>query len=233
MAAQPHRRITRKQIRRPDRFILLVRQALDFVKKHKTPCMAALGAAVVIVVGLGVWNIYSSRQHRLAATEYSRAIDLFHQGRHNEALEGFTRVAVYRSTIYASLGRLYQAHSYIAMKDTLKAAETLRQFAESARGDPLLIQIAYVSLARAQEEMRQWREAAESYGAAEKLPGPFKTETILGRARATALAGNLPEALAAYRLSLGETPDVEGRGEVALRIQELETKLAPEAKAAK
>jgi len=233
MAAQPHRRITRKQIRRPDHFIVLVRQALDFVKKHKTPCLAALGAAAIVVAGLGAWSIYSARQHRLAAAEYSRAIDLFHQRKYNEALEGFARVAIYRSTIYATLGRLYEAHAYTGQKETTKAAEILRQVADGGRGGPMLIQIAHISLGHAQEEMSQWQEAAQSYAAAEKLPGPFKAEAILGRARAAALTGNLPEALAAYRVFLTENRESERRGEVALRIQELESKVPPEAKATK
>ena len=232
MASQHPRRITRKQIRRPDHFIVLVRQAFDFVKEHKTPCMAAFGAAAVILVGLGGWSVYSARQHRLAAAEYSRAIDLFHQRKYNEALEGFTRVAIYRSTIYASLGRFYQAHIYAGLKETTKAVDALRRVANGARGEPMLIQLAYLSLGHAQEEMRQWQEAAQSYGAAEKLAGPFKSDAIVGRARAATLAGNLPEALAAYRLFLADSPGSERRGEISLRIQELEAKISPQAKAA-
>ena len=232
MASQHPRRLTRKQIRRPDRFIVLVRQAADFIRQHKAPCMAALGAAAVILVGLVGWSVYSARQHRLAAAEYSRAVDLFHQRQYNEALEGFTRVAIYRSTIYASLGRLYQAHVYATLKETTKAAETLRQVADGGRGEPMLIQLAYLALGHAQEEARQWREAAQSYDAAEKLAGPFKTDAILGRARAATLAGNLPEALAAYRLLLADGSDSEGRGELSLRIQELESRASPAAKPA-
>ena len=192
--------------------------------------MAALGAAAVIFVGLGAWDVYSARQHRLAAAEYSRAIDLFHQRKYNEALEGFARVAIYRSTIYASLSRLYQAHVYAGLKETTKAAETLRQVANGARGEPMLIQLAYLSLGHAQEEMRRWQEAAQSYGVAEKLAGPFKSDAILGRARAAALAGNRPEALAAYRLFLAASPGSERRGEISLRIQELEASIHSEAK---
>ena len=195
--------------------------------------MTALGAAAVIVVGIGAWSVYSARQHRLAAAEYSRAVDLFHQSKYNEALEGFARVALYRSTVYTTLGRLYQAHVYAGLKETTKAAETLRQVVGSARGEPMLVQIAHLSLAHAQEGMRQWQEAAQSYGAAERLAGPFKSEAILGRARAAALAGNLPEALAAYRLLLTDGSDSRRKGEIALRIQELEAKLPAETKAGK
>jgi predicted negative regulator of RcsB-dependent stress response len=233
MAAQPHKRITRKQIRRPDHFIVLLGEALDFVKKHKTHAMAAVGAAAVIVAGLGAWSVYSARQHRLAAAEYTRAVDLFHERRYNEALEGFARVATVRSTIYASLGRLYQAQAYANLNDTRKAAETLRQVVDGGRGEPMLIQIAYISLAHFQEEMRQWPEATQSYAAAEKLAGPFKADAVLGRARAASLAGDPRESIAAYRLFLTENPDSERRGEIALRIQELESKVSEDAKAAK
>src|SRR3954471_18361537 len=105
------RRITRKDIRQPDWFVVLVRRFVALSKTNATALIA--GVAVIICLGVALfgWDVYRSRQNRLAAEEYARSVDLFHAGKYKEALDSLNRLEIYRSSYYSRLGMLYKANA--------------------------------------------------------------------------------------------------------------------------
>ncbi|HTM07140.1 MAG TPA: tetratricopeptide repeat protein [Verrucomicrobiae bacterium] len=218
------RRITRKEIRQPDRFVVLARRAIAFSKANQTAVAAGIAGVVVLLVLVLGWNLYRSRQNRLAAEEYARAIDLYHESRYKEALEALNRLEVYRSSYYSRMGLLYAASTQNALQNTTAAVDSLQRLLQEEKKDPLLRQSAYVSLGYTQEQRGQWADAARSYTEAEKIAGPLKADALLGEARTHAQAGNLKEAVAAYKKFLADNPDSERFNEVSVRAQELEAK---------
>ena len=218
------RRITRKDIRQPDRFVTMARELVAFSKTNRTAVAAALAGAVLLVAALLGWDLYRSRQDRLAAEEYNRAVGLYHAGNLKEAQEALGRLEIYRTSLYSRLGLLYAANTQAALQDTTRSIETLKLLLQKEKKDPLVRQAAYVSMGYSQEQKGQCKEAAASFAEAEKLAGPFKADATLGNARCSSVAGNYKEALAAYRKFLADNPDSERLNEISVRIQELEAK---------
>ncbi len=226
MARSSLKRITRKDLRQPDQFITLSRRIYRLaVEEYRAQCIA--GAAVVLVVVLGAWGwkVHSETQNRLAEESYSRAIALYQSQRYSDALQAFGQLARdYPSTTYGRLGRLYQANAYIALKEPAQAAPVLQELLASEK-DSLVRQLAFVTLADSQEAQGHWQQAAQNFGEAEKLQGPFKEDALLGKARCASDGGHLKEALASYRQYLSNYPASDRSTDVELRIQELEAKL--------
>src|SRR3954465_13939550 len=173
------RRITRKDIRQPDRFVVLVRSFLPYAKANRTALLAAGAVVVILATALFGWDLYRTRQNRLAAEEYARAVDLYHGGKYKEALDSFNRLEIYRSSYYSRLGMLYKANAQSALQDTNGAVETLRRLLDGEKKDPLVRQSAYVSLGYTQEQRAQWPDAAQSYSEAAKIAGPLKSDAAL------------------------------------------------------
>jgi len=220
------RRITRKDIRRPDRFVVLIRRSVAFAKENQTALIAGVAAVVFVVVALAGWGFYRGRQNRLAAEEYARAVDLYHAGKYKEALDALARLDVYSSTYYSRIGLLYAANAQTALQNSNAAVESLRRLLDREKKDPLLRQTAYVSLGYMHEQRGQWTDAAQSYAEAEKIAGPLKTDAELGKARSYAQAGNSKEAIAAYKKFLVDNSDSDRAVEISVRLQELEAKAA-------
>jgi len=227
------KRITRKDIRQPDRFVTLLRSGVSFFNENRTLVVIASAVLAITVVALLAWDFYSGRQHRQAAEEYARALNLYHDGKYKEALESFKRLEEYRSSLYSRLGLLYTANTQAALQDNAKTAATLRQLIATKPREPMLRQTAYLSLGYAQEQAGQCQEAIGSFAEAEKITGPLKADASLGKARCSALAGNLKEALASYREYLKDNPSSDNVTAVTLRIHELEAKLGENSAAAK
>jgi len=218
------KRITRKEIRQPDRFVTLLRRGISFFTANRAFVLMAAAILAVVVAALVGWDFYSSRQNRLAAEEYARAVNLYHDGKYKEALEALKRLEVYQSSPYSRLGLLYTANTQAALQDTAKAAVALRQLLAKEQREPIVRQTAYVSLGYTQEQSGQCREAVFSFAEAEKIVGPLKADASLGKARCSALIGNLKEALASYRAYIRDNPSSDRINAIAVRIQELEAK---------
>lgn len=227
------KRIKRKDIRQPDQFVTLSRKIYQLVlEKYRTQSIIAGAVLLAVVLGVWGWSIHSATQNRLAAASYSRAVTLYHSKRYPEALKAFSDLAQnYRSTTYGRFGQLYQANAYIALKQPELAASILRDLISREKSDSFVRQVALFTLADSQEAQGQWQQAAQNFGEAEKIPGPFKEEALLGKARSASNGGDLKEALTSYRQYLSGRPDSEKTTEVSLRIQQLEAKLNEKAPA--
>lgn len=219
------KKITRKDIRRPDQFVTLAGKSFHLFRQHKTSFLVSVALIISVLLALWGWDLYRGRQNHLAAQEYSRALTLYHDGKYREALDALAHVSIYRSSPYSRLGLLYQSHSHVALQETAKAIATLQQLLNRERKEPFLRQLAFVTLAYAQERTGQCPEATRSFTEAQKLPGPFKEEAILGKARCFAQSQDFKAALNSYRQYLTDYPASERISEIALRVQELEAKV--------
>jgi tetratricopeptide (TPR) repeat protein len=233
--ATASRRLTRKEIRRPDRFITLTQTTYDFVRGHKVEVLLAAGILAAVLLGLLGWQIYITRQNTFASEDFSRAMAIYRSGNYRDALPAFEKVEAYRWSRFYSLALLYEANSYLALKDFDKSIATGRRLLQSGSSDPLLRQSALVTLASAEEQKELCKEAivhyseaeAISYPGARHVSGPLKDKATLGKARCSAQMGDLTAAIAAYREYLKQ-PDRELAAYVSAQIAALQAKATPE-----
>jgi len=223
--ARPPKRITRKELRQPDQFITLARRLWDLLRRYRASFLASLALVAIAALSLWGWELYRTRQNRLAAQEYSRGLALFHNRKYPEASQTFARVAAHRWSSYRSLGLLYQANSHIAAQEFGKAVPPLKELLDRERKDPFLRQLALLSLGYVHERTARWRDAAASFAEAAKIPGPLQEEALLGRGRSSVQAGDLKEALNSYRQYLSSFQASDRSSQIALQIQELEARI--------
>ena len=225
--AHASKRLSRRDIRRPDQFVALTGRFFHFVTHYKTNFIAAAAAIIIILLGLWGWEAYHTRQNRLAAREYGSALSLYHEGKYLQAVDAFVRLKSYSASSYSRLAILYQANSYLALEDPLKAIATLEELLQRERKETFLRQIGLLTLASLQERTGRCKEAVSRFAEAEKIAGPFKDDALLGKARCSLQNSDLKEALNSYRQYLTNYPGSERSGEISLRIQEVEAKIGP------
>ena len=220
--ATASRRLTRKDLRQPDWFQITTEKALESYAAHRTGVLAAGVGLVVLLLALLGWQMFKERQDTMASAEFGQALALFQEGKHREAVAAFEKVAAYRWSRYAALAYLYQANSFLAVKSFDQALNSAQRFVAATKPNSLYRQIGLVTLAHAEEQKRQCKEAGGHYAEAEKISGPLRASAIMGRARCAEQLGDVKAALAAYKDFLREQPG----SLLSLRVAELEAKLA-------
>jgi tetratricopeptide (TPR) repeat protein len=222
--AHPPRRITRKEIRQPDPFLVLSGRLLELFKARRAVFLGSGAVVAAVLLAIWGWGLYADRQNRLAANEFSLALSLYHNNQYREALDALQKLDIYRSSRYRPLGLLYQSHTYLALNESAKAEESLQELLKTERRDPFLRQLALFSLAHNQERTGRYKEAVETYAQAEALQAPLKEDALLGKARCNGQMQNFTEALNAYRQFTINYPTSDRAKEVALLAQRMELK---------
>lgn len=222
MVSPSTKRLTRRDIRRPDRFIDLMGRSVRFLSEKKNFVAGILTGILVISAGLWGWSLYQERENQAAAEKYFPALELYNEGKHREAATALEQVASHRRSLYGRLALLHLAHSHVALTEYPKAVEALREFLRRDNKEPWLRQVGLVNLGYVQEISGQCGEALATYTQAQNLEGSLKDEALLGQARCAAESGKSKMALDSYRQYLSTNPGSERSGEVSLRLQELE-----------
>ncbi|MCY4441916.1 MAG: tetratricopeptide repeat protein [Deltaproteobacteria bacterium] len=217
--AAARKRILRKDIRQPDRFMVLLGQCLDFVKAYRNQLMATAAAVVVVVGTVFGWQYYRGYQRDLASREYNKGLQEFQEGRYDDALKSFQSLRERGEAPYDRMALLYVANSHIALDQPAKAVETLGGHSPGEK-DGFLDQVALVTLGLAQEMNGSCEEAVQSLNRALDRQGPLRQEAMLGKARCNARLGKTQDAVEGYKAYLKEFPEGE-TVEIALRMQRL------------
>ena len=230
MATSQTRKLTRKELRQPDRFQVATEQALEYYQSHKNLVFAVVAALVLLGVGIWGWQIFKERQNIAAAQEFTTATELYQAEKYREALTHFDKVQQYRWSIYAGLAHLYQANSYINLGEIDKALNSAQRAVTASRPNTLYRQLALMALANAAEQKNDCRQAIESYNEAHKIAAAQQSEALLGKARCLEKTGQAAAALAAYKEYVKDQPG----SILSAKVAELESvKAAPAAPTAK
>jgi hypothetical protein len=230
MATSHTRRITRKELRQPDRFQIATEQALEFYQSHQNLVFAAIGALVLIGVVILGWQMFKERQNTAAAQEFTNATELYQAEKYREALAAFEKVEKYRWSRYAGLAYLYQANSQIALGELDKALSSAQRAVTASTPNTLYRQLALMALANAAEQKNDCRQAIEPYNEAHKIAAAQQAEALLGKARCLEKTGDAAGALIAYKEYVKDQPG----SIISAKIAELESvKGVPPAPAAK
>ncbi|HET9915839.1 MAG TPA: tetratricopeptide repeat protein [Candidatus Binatia bacterium] len=219
MATSHTRRITRKELRQPDRFQLATEQALEYYQTHKNLVFAAIGALVLIGVIILAWQLFKERQNTAAAQEFANATELYQSEKYREALAALEKVQQYRWSHYAGLAYLYEANSQIALGELDKALSSAQRAVTASRPNTLYRQLALMALATAAEQKNDCRKAIESYNEAHKIAAAQQAEALLGKARCLEKSGDTAGALAAYKEYVKDQPG----SLVSAKVAELES----------
>jgi predicted negative regulator of RcsB-dependent stress response len=219
------KRVTRKQIRKPDKFLVFTEQALDYVSEHRPLIIAIASAVILLLLGIGGWRLYRNHQLAQGARQFDQAIALYRDGKYKEAIPVFQKLQSYRWSPYANLAYFYEADSFITLKELDKASIAAQRFVDATEPNSLYRQMGLVTLAYVEELKGQCPQAIQHYVKARQISGPYKDRAILGSAGCYAQTGDSKSALAAYREYLADNPQAANSTDIKLRIAELESKV--------
>lgn len=228
MATTQTRKITRKELRQPDRFQVATEKALEYFQSHKNLVFAVVGALVLIGLAILGWQLFKERQNNAAALEFTNATALYQAEKYREALTAFEKVQSYRWSRYAGLAHLYQANSHIALGELDKALSSGQHAVTASRPNTLYRQLALMTLATVAEQKSDCRQAIDSYNEAHKIAAAQQAEALLGKARCLEKTGDAAGALTAYKEYVKDQPT----SILSAKVAELESK-APVIPAAK
>ncbi len=223
MATSTGRRITRKQLRQPDRFQVYSEQALEFFQSHKSLVFAGIGVLALIVVVIAGWQMFKFRQNIAASQAFSQATELYETEKYREALTAFAKVQEYRWSNYAGLAYLYAANSHFALGEIDKALSTAQRAVTATRPDTLYRQLALMVLATAAEQKNDCGQAIAPYSEAQLIVAAQQDEALLGKARCLEKTGDKVGALAAYKEYVKNHPG----SIMGAKITELESSAKP------
>lgn len=219
------KRLTRKQIRKPDKFLVFTEQALDYVSENRPFVIAVASAVILLLLGIAAWRFYRSYQEAEGARQFDQAIALYRDGKYQEAVPAFEKLQGYSWSPYGNLAYFYEADSLITLKELDKALSAAQRFVDAAEPNSLYRQMGLVTLAYVEELKGQCPRAIKHYTEARQISGPYKDRAILGLAGCYAQTGEANSALAAYREYLADNPEAIDSTDIKLRIGELESKV--------
>jgi predicted negative regulator of RcsB-dependent stress response len=219
------KRITRKDLRRPDPFVTFTTESLRLLNEHKTLVFLSVSLLLAMLLGVWGWQSYTRSQNLLAAEKFSDAVALYRNKQYEEAIKSLEQVKTYHLSDYVDLALLYQANSHITLNEYDQAVAALREFIKKETKGPLLRQVGFLTLGYAQEKAGRCEEAVNAFSQAHEIAGPRREEALLAKARCQAVSGNFQEALNTYRQHLSAYPNSENKTATSLRIQELGAKV--------
>ena len=218
--ATASRRISRKELRQPDKFQLASESAIEYYSAHKTLVFSVAAAVLVVLAVIWGWQAFKAKQNIEASREFTTALSLYQSEKYREAIPAFEKVKTYRWSRYSVLAHLYLANSYLATKELDKALSEAQRSLTATKPNTLYRQIALFTLANVEEQKGQCPAALEHYGEAQRLAGALQASAALGKARCAEQTGDTKTAIATYKEIVKENPG----SLYALKLSELETK---------
>jgi hypothetical protein len=218
--ATASKRITRKQLRQPDWFQGASDNALEYFSGHKTLVLSAAAGIIVLLAAIWSWQLFKENQTIAASREFTKALSLYQNQKYSEAIAAFEKVQTYRWSRYAVLAHIYLANGYLATNQLNKALNEAERSVVATRPESLYRQIALVTLAEIEEQMKQCKAAIEHFAEAEKIVGALQSRAVLGKARCAEQIGDIKTAVQAYKDYLKETPG----SSLAVKVAELEAR---------
>jgi len=205
-------KLTRKDLRQPDEFQTLSRQALEWVEQNRNAVIAALGAVIVVLIAVVAYRTISQSREASAASAYAEARALLNDKKYGDAATRFDEVANrYSSTSYGALALLERGNALLLNGQPADAVSAYERYLQSAPPTDYLRQLGHTRLGYAQEQLGKPGEAAQSFATAAAEPGPFSAEALFGAARNAEAAGDTAKAKDLYAQLLEKHPTSEHR----------------------
>jgi tetratricopeptide (TPR) repeat protein len=214
-------RLRRKDLKQPDEFITLSKQALDWARAHQQVVIWGGAGLVVLLVGFGIATAYSGARERDANADFARGLTAL--GANDYAAASTDLIAIsgrWEGTGVAPLAGLLGANAAIAAGDPDKAITELAGLQGTSMHLPAYLQLELLlAWGSALETKQQWLDAAAKYKDAAALNGPYTGAAIVGEARTRQLGGEADRARELYRQAYDQFPDLPDRDLIAIKIQ--------------
>jgi len=205
-------KLTRKDLRQPDEFQTLSRQALEWVEQNRNVVIAALGAVIVVLIAVVAYRMISQSREASAATAYAEARTLLNDKKYADASARFDEVANrYSSTSYGALAVLERGNALLLNGQPADAVAAYQRYLQSSPLTDYLRQLGHTRLGYAQEQLGKPGEAAQSFMTAASELGPFTAEALFGAARNAEAGGDSAKAKDLYAQLLEKHPTTEHR----------------------
>lgn len=213
-------RMSRKDLKQPDEFLTLSRQAVAWGREHQQVVIAAVVGLAVLVAVLGLATAYRAAQRRDANADLAQALAKLSSSDFDGATTAFASVSDrWAGTTLAPVARLLAADSALRAGDvdgTLAVVETLQPVSSSL--PPYLQQQLLVVWATALEAKQQWKDAAGKYKEASAIAGPYTGAAVVGEARSREQAGEADRSRELYRQAYEQFPELPGRELLAVKF---------------
>ena len=210
--ARTEHRLTRKDLRAPDEFQTLTRQAMDFVEANRNAVVGALATIIVLLLAIVAYRMISQSREVSASGAYTQARSLLADKKYGEAAIKFGEVANgYGGTSYGPLAVLEKGNALLLADQAADALTAYEKFLQSSPPTDYLRQLAHTRIGYAQEKLGKPADAERSFGTAASEPGPFVAEALFGAARNAEVGGNADKAKDLYTQLLEKHPTSEYR----------------------
>ncbi len=212
-------RITRKELRQPDEFVTLSRQAVAYFEENRTTFFMIVGGIVVLLAAVLIFRSVKASRQASAAQEYATAHALLDDKKYPEAATAFQQIAdAYSSTSYAPIAQLEAANALLLAGRSAEAAAAYQKYLDQGPKTDYLRQLALVRMGHAQEQSQQLADAGRSFAAAAELQGPYAEEALIGQARVADTAGDPGTAKDLYIRFLQKYPQSDRRALATSRL---------------
>lgn len=210
--ARSHR-LRRKDLKQPDTYISLTAHAVAWVRANQQIATGVAVAAVAAVVLASGVSIYRSSQRSQANDDLAAAFRALETGKPDVAGRQFADAASrWQGTTLGDVARVLAADSLLRQSDAEKALVQLKELEAQAGSLPAYLQQQVVfSLGAALEAKGDLKAAAEKYGSAAQMPGPYAGPALLAQAEALDHSGAIDQARPLYRRYAQQFPTGPGR----------------------
>lgn len=206
-------RLRKKDLKQPDTYFSLTAHAVAWVRANQQLATGIAVAAVLIVVAASGVSIYRTTQRSQANQDLANAFRALESNKLDVAARQFSDAALrWQGTSAGDLARILAANSVLRQSEPEKALVQLREAEADSRGlPPYLKQQLAFSVGVALESKGDLAAAAEQYGVAAQMPGPYAAPALLAQAQALDHSGASDRARPLYRRYAQQFPTGAGR----------------------
>jgi len=227
--ASTHRKLRRKDLKRPDELTTLVEAGQEYLNTHLGEILAA--AAVIAAAIAVVFAVRFYQQHRAAtaANDFYQAFTALDAKNYTRAEALFQKLSQEAPGLQVGrLARFYLGTCYLEQNQLGPARDAFQAYLDGDH-DAMFGSLAMLNLGIIYERMGKLGDAEMSYRKAAGMPGPEQIRAQLAVARMLVGEGKPQAAIEEYRRFLNEHPFVPEREEAMEALAQLGAGLAAEA----
>ena len=212
------KKITKKQIKKPDEFISLTTQAIEFATRHLKKIAFGGAALLVVVLAIIGFEMWKEKKERDASQRLQGALALYQTADaasregstadYKGLLENFEQIARdFRRTSSGKLSLLYQGNIHLKLGDFDAAIKAYEAFLAGMGGEKLYALLALDGLGYAYEGKKDYEKAIDNYRRIIAMGESFESGEAYRRlGNCYEKLGKTEEAIENYRAFLKQEP---------------------------
>lgn len=228
------KKITKKQMKKPDEFMSLTSRAIDFSATHLKKIAFGGAAALVILLAIIGFEMWEGKKERDAAQSLNSALGLYQTvdaasregsaADYKSLLEKFDQITRdFPGTSSGKLSLLYQGNIHLNLGEFDAAIKTYEAFLARMGGERLYALLALDGLGYAYEGKKEYERAIDNYRRMIAMGESFESgEAYLRLGSCYEKLGKSQEALENYKTFLKGEPKSLMRNVILRKVSLLE-----------